>query len=112
MSLKKTVHSARVQSRAWGKTVIYQSWWMVVFLGGCFLIYSQSMKKKEVTAEALQHQLNALSTQKENLLHQHEDLVLQINSQSDPAWIQLTLMKGLGVVPDGQLKVFFHQDID
>ncbi len=51
-----------------------------------------------------------LNTQKEELLVEHEDLVLQIQSQSDPAWIQLTLMKGLGLVPDGQMKIFFQPE--
>jgi hypothetical protein len=32
---------------------------------------------------------------------------LQINSQSDLAWIELTLMKGLGVAPEDSQKVYF-----
>ena len=47
---------------------------------------------------------------KEFLLEEKEDLKLQINSQKDPAWIELTLMKGLGLVPEGQLKVYFTKD--
>lgn len=33
--------------------------------------------------------------------------MLEINSQSDPAWVELMLMKNLGLVPEGQIKVFF-----
>lgn len=77
---------------------------------GCFLIYSQAMEKKALVAKSLQDQLDMLSHQKSELLAEHEDLLLQINSQSDPAWIELTLMKGLGLVPDGQMKVFFQSD--
>lgn len=68
------------------------------------------MQKKALVAKALQEQLNRLNEQKEQLLVEHEDLVLQIQSQSDPAWIQLTLMKGLGLVPDGQMKIFFQSE--
>lgn len=79
-------------------------------MAGCFLIYMQAMQKKGRVAHVLQEQLNMLSGEKEELLAQHEDLVLQIQSQSDPAWIQLTLMKGLGLVPDGQVKIFFQPE--
>lgn len=69
------------------------------------------MQKKTLVAKALQEHLEALHYQKGQLLEEHEDLVLQIHSQSDPAWIQLTLMKGLGLVPDGQMKVFFQSEL-
>jgi hypothetical protein len=34
-------------------------------------------------------------------------LLMQIHSQSDPAWIELTLMRVLGTVPENQTKVYF-----
>ncbi|MBS0606106.1 MAG: hypothetical protein KF898_06575 [Parachlamydiales bacterium] len=114
MSSLRAYHrgQARVQpsGRKTLKSVIFQSWWMLLFAGGCFVIYTQAMQKKALVAKGLQEQLNHLSVQKEQLLVEHEDLVLQIQSQSDPAWIQLTLMKGLGLVPDGQMKIFFQSE--
>ena len=92
------------------KSWVIQSWWMILFTGGCFFIYSQAMQKKSCIAKALQDQLEMLDQQKLELLAQREDLLLQINSQSDPAWIELTLMKGLGLVPEGQTKVFFQNE--
>lgn len=36
-----------------------------------------------------------------------EDLALQIRSQQDPAWVEMVLLRELGVVPEGWLKVHF-----
>lgn len=36
-----------------------------------------------------------------------EYLELKIASQEDPAWIEMILMRDLGVVPEGYLKVHF-----
>ena len=61
---------------------------------------------KEVVKE-LTIQLKQLKSEKEKALDLQKSLLMQINSQSDPAWIELTLRKVLGVVPEGQTKVFF-----
>ena len=55
-------------------------------------------KKNEVIA-ALDTQLGHLQVEKSLLLQEKEDLLLQVNSQSDPAWIQLTLKKGTRARP-------------
>lgn len=39
-----------------------------------------------------------------------EDLLMQIESQSDPAWIELLIKKHLGMVPYGQTKVYFDKE--
>jgi hypothetical protein len=73
-------------------------------------MYLHAMKKKRQVLEVLKCQLYALQSEKQFLLEEKQDLKLQINSQKDPAWIELTLMKGLGLVPEGQLKVHFTKD--
>ena len=88
----------------------YRYWWVAVFVCLSGLIYTHAVKKKNGVIADLDEHLNALSIEKELLLQEKEDLLLQINSQSDPAWIQLTLMKGLGLVPEGQLKIYFESD--
>jgi hypothetical protein len=50
--------------------------------------------------------------QKERLLalNERDDLMLRLQSESDPAWIEMMLMKELGVVPEGWVKIrFTHQ---
>jgi hypothetical protein len=73
-------------------------------------MYLYAMEKKKRVLEVLKSQLHALQSEKRFLLEEKEDLKLQISSQKDPAWIELTLMKGLGLVPEGQLKVYFTKD--
>ncbi|HEY5260120.1 MAG TPA: hypothetical protein VIJ46_05665, partial [Rhabdochlamydiaceae bacterium] len=58
----------------------------------------------------LKERLYDLELKRQCVLEVKDDLELQIRSQSDPEWIQMTLMKGLGVVPEGQTKVYFKKD--
>jgi hypothetical protein len=107
-------YSRQSSSKTWKtrakNTFIRRSWWMFLFLALCYLLYSQGMhKKKQVLAE-IRQRLQGLEAEKQFAVQEHEDLLLRINSQSDPAWIQMTLMKGLGLVPEGQLKVYFYKD--
>jgi hypothetical protein len=71
------------------------------------MLYEQGMKKREVDYGMLLRQYQNLTKQKQIAMDYKESLQLQINSQSDPAWVELTLMKGLGLVPEGQVKFFF-----
>jgi len=89
-------------------TYFLQSWWVYLFVALGYIFYAQGVQKKEKVYADLSSRLKDLSKEKEALIDEREDLCLQINSQSDPAWIEMTLMKGLGVVPEGQLKVYFQ----
>ncbi len=90
--------------------IIAQNWWVALFISLCALVYFNSVSKKNEVLSALERRMDSLNAEKTLLLQEKEDLLLQVNSQSDPAWIQLTLMKGLGLVPEGQLKVYFHNE--
>ena len=79
-------------------------------MAACTVVYFHSVGKKNEVIASLDQRLESLHEEKNALLQLKDDLLLQINSQSDPAWIQLTLMKGLGLVPEGQLKVYFCGD--
>ncbi len=92
--------------------IIAQNWWVLVFISICGIVYFNSVSKKNEILTALDQHLDALESKKAVFVEEKEDLLLQINSQSDPSWIQLTLMKGLGLVPEGQLKVYFCNDDD
>ena len=94
------------------RNIIYQSWWVVLFVSICGIVYTHASHKKNEVIASLDGHLGQLQEEKGTLLQEKEDLLIQINSQSDPAWIQLTLMKGLGLVPEGQLKVYFFSDDD
>ena len=67
------------------------------------------MQKKVFTYRELASRFDRLSHQKELVLQERDDLLLQVQSQNDPAWIEMALMKSLGVIPEGQIKVFFKK---
>lgn len=65
------------------------------------------MKKRQHDFVKLSEQLSQLELEKEKALKTKEELMLHINSESDPAWVELTLMKELGLTPEDYTKVFF-----
>ena len=86
---------------------LMKSWWVVLFILTCYMFYEQGLKKRDLDYDKLHLQLVDLQQQKKEALNLREDLILQVNSQSDAAWVELVLMKGLGLIPEGQTKVFF-----
>lgn len=87
--------------------LLIKGWWVVLFILTCYMFYEQGLKKRDLDFDKLHLQLVDLQHQKKEALSLREDLILQVNSQSDPAWVELVLMKGLGVIPEGQTKVYF-----
>lgn len=58
---------------------------------------------------ALNNQLHALQNAVAEATLEHEDLLAKVQSQDRIEWIELTLMRELGMVPEGQKKVFFSK---
>lgn len=87
--------------------IILKSWWVILFFLICFFAYDQALLKRNQEESRLRLKLVELKTQKQIALNQQEDLQLQIASQDDLAWIELVLMRRLGLVPEGQRKVLF-----
>lgn len=84
-----------------------RSWWVIFFILICYFCYEQGLAGRNKEFAKLDHQYLNLLNEKEKALALQENLRLQINSQSDPEWVELVLMKGLGLVPEGQIKVLF-----
>lgn len=82
-------------------------WWVLLFVLVCLMAYEHSASNKDRESASMIVQLNELQSEKEKALILNKELFRQINSQSDPAWIELSLMKVLGLTPEGQTKVFF-----
>lgn len=68
------------------------------------------MQKKSKFVVELKNTIKQLEHVKKNAIEEREDLVLQLNSREDDAWIEMVLKKRLGVVPEGQMKVYFKKD--
>ncbi len=82
---------------------------VLVFVFVSFFSYSHAHKKKTAVFEELKTRFEELTIQKKEAQRIREDLQLQIESQSDPLWIEQTLMRGLGLVPEGQKKIIFRE---
>ena len=89
--------------------VLVKSWWVYLFILFCYMLYEQGLRTRNRDFDKLSVQLEMLQKEKKELLAKQEELLLQINSQSDPAWVELTLMKGLGLVPEGATKFYFYK---
>lgn len=85
-----------------------KSWWVVTFILLCTILYEQGMHRRDVQFQLLQEQLTTLQLEKQQSIHKQQNLEMQINSQSDLAWIELALMKGLGVIPEDYQKIYFE----
>lgn len=94
----------------WLESWVMRSWWLILFALLCFGLYEQGVRSKERDSAILQKQLAALDEEYAVLMETQEQLRLQVNSHSDPDWIELVLMRGLGLVPENQTKVFFSNN--
>ena len=90
-----------------GSALLQDYWWVFLFVAICFSVYIHATCKKRETIQGLETYLYSLKSEKQRVLEEKEELMLNIDSQKDPAWIELTLMKGLGLVPEGTIKVYF-----
>jgi hypothetical protein len=96
------------------KSKIYKeckaSWWMGVFILFIYMLSLKTYSIKEDQIVKLTEQLALLNYEKSQALQATRDLSSQIESQEDPLWIEKMLMKKLGVVPEGQVKVRFKKE--
>ena len=84
--------------------------WMLLFGFLCFTVYSQAMHKKSLVSSELRRKIQYLESLKILTEVEYEDLALQIQSQNDSDWIEMILKKNLGMVSEGQMKVYFKKD--
>ncbi len=90
--------------------LFFRSWWVIAFILICAILYEQGLKGRETSFQQLKEQQASLFLEKQKSLERQQYFEQQINSQSDLAWLELTLMKGLGLVPENDQKVFFYRD--
>ena len=86
-----------------------RSWWVVCFCLIAGLVHFHFLKEKKNALSLLGCRLEEMEIEKLLALEKREDLRLRISSQNDPAWIEMVLIRDLGVVPEGFLKVHFKR---
>ena len=89
------------------KDLLLHSWWVIVFSSLCAAIYFQSMHNWRANRAELLNRYHEMQKEKVMTIQEQEELALRLQSESDPAWIETVLMKELGVVPEGWIKVHF-----
>jgi hypothetical protein len=86
-----------------------RSWWVVAFCLMTAFAHYHFHKEKKAALNSLSIRLQDMELEKLLALEKRGDLELRIASQNDPAWIEMVLMRDLGVVPEGFLKVHFKK---
>jgi hypothetical protein len=89
--------------------MVFKWWWVAAFCIATALVYVQSMKEKKAALAETSFRLDEMEKEKLLAFAERDELRLKIASQSDPAWIEMILMRDLGVVPEGWLKVHFKK---
>ena len=84
-----------------------RSWWAIVFTTLTVAFYFQAAHSRSAIFSDLSARLQEMEKEKLLASQEQEELSLQLQSETDPAWIEMVLMKELGVVPEGWTKVQF-----
>lgn len=69
-----------------------------------------AMREKGQALGEMTAQLHDLEKSKQEAVAVQKDLLLQIESEKDPAWVEMVLKRNLGMVREGQVKVYFHTE--
>lgn len=88
----------------------WASGWIFSVAIGCFALYGEAMYKKSKVCVELKDKVHKVEVLKKLLLEEQEELALELSSRSDDAWLEMVLKKRLGVVPEGQMKVYFKKE--
>jgi hypothetical protein len=89
--------------------IVLKSWWVILFFLLAFFLFDQAMQKRSAEEKKLAEKLTRLQEEAKSSLLEREELKLELASQEDPAWIELVLIEKLGLVPEGQTKIYFKQ---
>lgn len=89
---------------------LIKSWWVAFFILGVFFVYERCINSLDEKLASLQNQIKELSVNIDNEKKKQMNMLLELDSHKDPRWIEMTLIKGLGLVPEGQIKIVFDED--
>jgi hypothetical protein len=90
-------------------SILSRNWWVIAVCAVTTITYFHFRNEKKETLSEMTDRLEKMEEKKLLQLEKRDDLQLRIASQSDPAWIEMVLIRDLGVVPEGFLKVHFNQ---
>lgn len=84
------------------------NWWLPIFFAlAAFAWYEWGDEQYSLLHRQFNSKLHLLQQKKEAHLVLQAALLQQVNSQSDPEWVEMVLIRQLGLLPEGHEKVFF-----
>lgn len=86
--------------------LIKSGWFFLIAFLSLFLFH-KAHRYQIVELKGLQKEIHLLSKTKEVALKEQQELKRQIQSQTDPNWVELVLKKELGLVGEKEQKVHF-----
>jgi hypothetical protein len=84
-----------------------EMWWVFLFILLCYTSYQWTAANMELQITHLNKEIEMIESSISSLIPEKEQLQEEIQSQTDSKWVELVLMKELGLVPEGQEKVHF-----
>lgn len=72
------------------------------------IVFEWNVNRVDLQAEKFIAEKNRLASAIKEKSEEQTRLNEMIMSESDPQWIELTLMRVLGVIPEGTKKITFH----
>ena len=78
---------------------------MVLFV--TFGLYFEGMRRKGAVETKMYREYARLSHEIAGKEREKQQLEMELCSLNDPEWVELVLKRKLGVVPEGQTKVYF-----
>lgn len=88
--------------------IIVRSWWMILVILCCLMIFDLTIRHKVDTYQTLQKKEETLKTQLSAANFLKSSLKEEIASFDDPCWMEMVLMRNLGLIPEGETKIVFE----
>lgn len=85
------------------------SWWVVAITLSAYAFHLHSARTHHFERTHIEGVLSHLNERRGEAEAEQRDLEMRLQSQDDPEWIKMVLMKGLGVIPEGNIKVHFEE---
>lgn len=108
MNSLKSYHSLSFKKRLIEELVI-KSWWVYAFILLNIIGFSFGFKQLDAKAHELSVSITMMQNAKLLQEKRQEDLFFKLKSLEDPKSVEMILKKELGMVPEGQKKIYFSE---
>jgi len=81
---------------------------LVAYIVLAVIVFEWNVNQVDLQADKFIAEKSRLMTAIAEKKDEQTRLNEMIMSESDPQWIELTLMRVLGVIPEGTKKIYFH----